>query len=178
MNAIIRFLAIRFLIQHWKKIDINEQLTTNLPIWLRRTWSFSMKPTKADRSISTGWPDRSYKAMTKWKKFDLRKLLGGCFSKWARPTPNLPIQKVRKHVKYHHCYWNIEQPWQFVEGQGHDTFVLPTRSKAIRFSIVARQVTIFSEKGPKYAISQKSLPQPFPFLKIEPSQKTKDQLPL
>ena len=37
--------------------------------------------------------------MTKWKKFDLRKFDGGCFSKWARPTPNLNTQThTRGHV--------------------------------------------------------------------------------
>lgn len=53
------------------------------------TWSFSMKPMNAVRSISTGCPARSYNATTKWKKLLLRRLLGGCFSKCARPTPTL-----------------------------------------------------------------------------------------
>lgn len=48
-----------------------------------------MNPMKAVLSISTGWPARSYKAMTKWKKFDFRRLLGGCFSKCALPIPRL-----------------------------------------------------------------------------------------
>lgn len=53
------------------------------------TFSFSMKSTKLVLSISTGWPWRSYRARTKWKKLDFRRLEGGCFSKWARarPTP-------------------------------------------------------------------------------------------
>lgn len=48
-----------------------------------------MNPMKAVRSISMGCPALSYSAMTKWKKLDFRKLLGGCFSKCARPTPTL-----------------------------------------------------------------------------------------
>lgn len=53
------------------------------------TFSFSTKSTNVVLSISTGWPWRSYKASTKWKKLDLRRLEGGCFSKCARarPTP-------------------------------------------------------------------------------------------
>ena len=31
--------------------------------------------------------DLSYRAMTKWKKFDFLKFAGGCFSKWALPMP-------------------------------------------------------------------------------------------
>lgn len=45
------------------------------------TFSFSTKPTKAVRSISTGCPCRSYRARTKWKKLDFLRLEGGCFSK-------------------------------------------------------------------------------------------------
>lgn len=48
-----------------------------------------MNPIKAVLSISIGCPVRSYNAITKWKKFDFRKLLGGCFSKCARPMPKL-----------------------------------------------------------------------------------------
>lgn len=52
-------------------------------------FSFSTNPTKDVRSISTGCPCLSYRANTKWKKLDLRRFEGGCFSKWARarPTP-------------------------------------------------------------------------------------------
>ena len=53
------------------------------------TSSFSTNPAKAVRSTSTGWPIRSYSAITKWKKLLLRKLDGGCFSKWTRPSPTL-----------------------------------------------------------------------------------------
>jgi len=53
------------------------------------TLSFSMKSMKAVLSTSIGWPWRSYSANTKWKKLLLRRLLGGCFSKCARPTPRL-----------------------------------------------------------------------------------------
>lgn len=48
---------------------------------------------KAVRSISIGCSLRSYNAITKWKKFDFRRLLGGCFSKWARPMPRLMRHK-------------------------------------------------------------------------------------
>lgn len=41
----------------------------------------------AVRSISTGWPFRSYKAITKWKKLLFLKLFGGCFSKCALDRP-------------------------------------------------------------------------------------------
>ena len=51
------------------------------------TKSFSINDMNAVRSTSMGWPVRSYNAMTKWKKFDLRRLDGGCFSKWERPMP-------------------------------------------------------------------------------------------
>lgn len=51
------------------------------------TFSFSTKSTKVVLSISTGWPCLSYKASTKWKKLDLRRLDGGCFSKCARASP-------------------------------------------------------------------------------------------
>lgn len=54
-----------------------------------------MKPIKAVRSISIGCPARSYRAMTKWKKLDFLRLLGGCFSKCALPTP------VLKHTYTH-----------------------------------------------------------------------------
>ncbi len=52
-------------------------------------FSFSTNPTKVVLSISTGCPCLSYSAKTKWKKLDLRRLDGGCFSKCARarPTP-------------------------------------------------------------------------------------------
>ena len=40
--------------------------------------------------ISTAY--LSYRATTKWKKFDFLRLAGGCFSKWARPIPGL--QKI------------------------------------------------------------------------------------
>ena len=53
------------------------------------TWSFSTKPMKDVLSISIGWPCRSYRAITKWKKLLFLKLLGGCFSKCALPTPTL-----------------------------------------------------------------------------------------
>lgn len=55
------------------------------------TFSFSTKSTKVVLSISTGWPCLSYKASTKWKKLDLRRLEGGCFSKCARASPT-PLQ--------------------------------------------------------------------------------------
>lgn len=48
------------------------------------TFSFSTNPTKLVLSISTGCPRLSYRASTKWKKLDLRRLEGGCFSKCAR----------------------------------------------------------------------------------------------
>lgn len=51
---------------------------------------------KAVLSISTGCPDRSYKAMTKWKKLDFLRLLGGCFSKCALPTPILEEKIFKK----------------------------------------------------------------------------------
>lgn len=63
-----------------------------------------MKPMKAVLSISIGCPERSYRAMTKWKKFDFLRLLGGCFSKWALPTVDLEnietldTQQNRKYV--------------------------------------------------------------------------------
>ena len=53
------------------------------------TCSFSTKSMKVVLSTSIGCPCRSNKAKTKWKKLDLRKLLGGCFSKWARLNPTL-----------------------------------------------------------------------------------------
>lgn len=58
------------------------------------TESFSMNPINAVRSISIGCPLRSYRAITKWKKFDLRKLLGGCFSKFARPMLRLTEKRI------------------------------------------------------------------------------------
>lgn len=52
------------------------------------------------RSISTGWPWRSYRASTKWKKLDFLRLDGGCFSKWARanPTP-LKSKEMDRNIK-------------------------------------------------------------------------------
>lgn len=58
------------------------------------TLSFSTKSMQDVLSISTGWPCRSYSAKTKWKKLDLRRLEGGCFSKWARVRPT-PLWEVR-----------------------------------------------------------------------------------
>lgn len=58
---------------------------------VKLTFSFSTKSTKVVLSISTGWPCLSYKASTKWKKLDLRRLEGGCFSKCARASPT-PLQ--------------------------------------------------------------------------------------
>ena len=84
------------------------------------TWSFSIKPTKADRSISMGWPERSYRAMTKWKKLDLRKFDGGCFSKWARPTPNLrkKKRKLHNHVTLDiRCKWHSDKVGARSKGQ-------------------------------------------------------------
>lgn len=60
-----------------------------------------MNPMKAVRSISIGWPALSYKAITKWKKLDFLKLLGGCFSKWARPMPML---KSERNIKFIEMY--------------------------------------------------------------------------
>lgn len=62
----------------WKKKKKNKE---------KLTFSFSTKSTKVVLSISTGWPCLSYKASTKWKKLDLRRLEGGCFSKCARASP-------------------------------------------------------------------------------------------
>lgn len=59
------------------------------------TFSFSIKSTKLVLSISTGWPCRSYKARTKWKKLDFRRFEGGCFSKWARARPT-PLRTHRR----------------------------------------------------------------------------------
>lgn len=74
---------------------------------IRLTWSFSINPMKAVLSISTGWPARSYKAMTKWKKLDFLRLLGGCFSKCARPTPILETKK-KNYTYYLNHQKNIE----------------------------------------------------------------------
>ncbi len=59
-----------------------------------------MKEIKAVLSISMGWPVRSYKAMTKWKKLDFRKFGGGCFSKWALPIPGATLLNINIVTKY------------------------------------------------------------------------------
>jgi len=59
-----------------------------------------MKSTKLVLSISTGWPCRSYRARTKWKKLDFRRLEGGCFSKWARARPTPLRTHRRKRVAF------------------------------------------------------------------------------
>ena len=65
------------------------QRVTRFQLWIVRTHPDSTKATNAVRSISIGWPRLSYSASTKWKKLLLRRLLGGCFSNWARATATL-----------------------------------------------------------------------------------------
>lgn len=78
------------------------------------TFSFSTKSTNAVCSISTDWPWLSYKASTKWKKFDFRRLAGGCFSKCtrARPTPLLETEKLiiyslKWHILHKCAIWYV-----------------------------------------------------------------------
>jgi len=82
-----------------------------------RTHPDSTKAMNAVRSISVGWPRLSYSASTKWKKLLLRRLLGGCFSKWARPTVTLPYTRTVTLQRQRHV--NIpRQLSQVVRGNG------------------------------------------------------------
>lgn len=101
------------------------------------TFSFSTKSTKVVLSISTGWPCLSYKASTKWKKLDLRRLDGGCFSKCARasPTPlRAQAQKPAPSTK------SSQLKFMFKPLKQHSTHHLCNKSTAAQSSACNRQL--------------------------------------
>ncbi len=78
-----------------RKLMSNEQVALSLDNYKMFLTSpvSSQKEIKEVLSISICWPALSNSWTIKWKKFDFRKLEGGCFVNSARPMEHLK-QKI------------------------------------------------------------------------------------